>query len=80
MPNDNPHAQTLALLTQDAFEQAHILNIVVSVLLAAIIARQPQLKDELLRVIDATPTGNENLALFRQRARDFIETIPVWVA
>jgi hypothetical protein len=80
MPNHDPQAQTLALLIQDAFEQAHMLNIVVSALLAAIISRQPQLKDELLHVIDTTPTDNENVLQFKQQARHFIESIPVWVA
>lgn len=51
-------------------------TIVLSALLAAIIGRQPQLKDELIRAIKSTPTTNEDLLVrLKQKAHEFIESI-----
>ncbi len=80
MANENPQAQALLMMVQHAFEQTNVLNIVLSAFLAAIIGRQPQLKDELIRVIDSTPTTDEDVARFREKAREFIESIPAWVS
>ncbi len=80
MANENPNAEALLMMVQHAFEEANVLNIVLSVFLAAVIGRQPQLKDELIRLIEATPTGDENVARFKQKAREFIESIPAWIS
>lgn len=75
---EDSQARALAKMLGFSFDQARVLTVVLSAFLSAIIARQPTLKDELLAVIDRTPTGDEETARIAQMARDFIESIPAW--
>lgn len=71
--------KALAMMVDFSFDQARMLNIVLSTLLSAIVARQPKLKEELVAVIDRTPAGDDDTARIAQLAREFIESIPAWV-
>ena len=79
MADQNPQAQALVMMLTHSFEQVNVLTIVLSAFFATVIGRQPQFKDELIRAIESGVTTDEDVARFRQKAREFIESIPAWV-
>jgi hypothetical protein len=79
MAQNNPEAKALAMMVNHSFEQVNVLTIVLSAFFATIIGRQPQFKDELIRAIEGGVTTDEEVARLRQKAREFIESIPAWV-
>jgi len=79
MADQNPQAQALVMMLTHSFEQVNVLSIVLSAFFATIIGRQPQFKDELIRAIESGVTTDEEVARLRQKAREFIESIPAWV-
>lgn len=79
MANQDEQNRAMAMMLNFSFDQVRMLNIVLSTLLSAIIARQPNLKTELVAVIDRTPAADEDTARIAEMARQFIESIPAWV-
>ncbi len=75
--NEQPSAQDLLAMVTHAFEQLNVLGIVLSAFLGTIIGRQPQLKDELIRLLEGATTDNEDVVRVKQKAREFIDSIPV---